>query len=151
MSQKQDILPQNPRLKDGFKFPQGYFEDFAVRMEAALPARPELESEKTHKPLTLWTRMRPYVYMAAMFLGVWAMLHLFTLITNGPANQGLSIDSHPSLAAAVGNEQFVEDYIIDDVDEYDIIDALVHDSIDVYNLTDSLYNANPDPEMSYAH
>lgn len=56
----------------------------------------------------------------------------------------LSINGNTVLANAVSNEQFVEDYVIDDVSNWDIYDYMLEDSIDVYNLQDSIYNANPE-------
>lgn len=123
--------------------PDGFFDDFAKRMEASLPFRPELEQEASKAPKhSTWMRVRPYVYMAAMFAGVWCMLKMFMLMTNGTGT-GLSIDSNPTLADAVADEQFVEEYIIDDVSNWDIYNSIVEDSIDFYNILDSAYNANP--------
>ena len=69
-------------------------------------------------------------------MGVWCMLSLFTKFT-GAADK-LSIDANPELATAVSNERFVEDYVIDDINEYDIYDSMVSDSIDLDNLGESL-------------
>lgn len=142
------IFESEKPVGDGFTVPDGYFEDFARRMSEKLPRREELETPvKVLRP-TLWTRVRPYVYMAAMFAGVWAMLHLFTTLTNSGADNGLSIENNPELARAASNEQFVEDYVIDDVSTWDVFDSLVADSVDMYALSDSLYNANPDPDSA---
>lgn len=142
------IFGNEKSVGDGFTVPDGYFDDFARRMSEKLPHREELESPvKVLRP-TLWTRVRPYVYMAAMFAGVWAMLHLFTTLTNSGADNGLSIENCPELARAASNEQFVEDYVIDDVSTWDVFDSLVADSVDMYALSDSLYNANPDPDSA---
>ena len=54
-------------------FPEGYFADFAKKMAASLP---EKQIPAKRKP-TRWLRIRPYVYMAAMFAGVWCMGYLF--------------------------------------------------------------------------
>jgi hypothetical protein len=80
--------------------------------------------------------------MAAMFGGVWCMLKMFTLMSSTEGD--LSINGNTVLANAVSNEQFVEDYVIDDVSNWDIYDYMLEDSIDVYNLQDSIYNANPE-------
>lgn len=145
MALKNDIFDREKRLSDGIKAPDGYFEDFADRMAAALPDRPELESPQAEvKRPKLWTRIRPYAYMAAMFAGVWLMLHIFTLMTN-KGDGGLSLEKTPDLARAVENEQFVEDYVIDDINNWDLLDSMMADSISIYDLTDSIYNANPDP------
>ncbi|MDR0431216.1 MAG: hypothetical protein LBH58_12165 [Tannerellaceae bacterium] len=56
------------RLKGGdpFKVPEGYFEDFASQMMRKLP-------DKTYeqpKRVTMMDRVRPWVYMAAVFAGL---------------------------------------------------------------------------------
>lgn len=147
MATKHDIFDREQRLGDGIKAPKGYFDDFATRMAAALPDRPELEQPQAQaKRPVRWTRIRPYVYMAAMFAGVWLMLHMFTLMTNNSADGGFSIGKTPDLARAVENEQFVEDYVIDDVNNWELLESMMADSISIYDLADSIYNANPDPE-----
>lgn len=143
MDKQFDILDKVAR-KDCFKLPDdAYFDEFAKRMSSALEPRPELERAASRKPTGFWHRVRPYVYMAAMFAGIWCMLKVFTLMTNSSQSNGLSIESIPALATAVQNEQFVEDYIIDNVSDWDIYNGMVEDSIDFYNFMDSVYNANP--------
>ena len=135
MKQENESILDKFSRKDGLTVPEGYFDDFAKRMAAQLPQRPELETPAPQKR-TMWHTVRPYVYMAAMFMGVWCMLSLFTKFT-GAADK-LSIDANPELATAVSNERFVEDYVIDDINEYDIYDSMVSDSIDLDNLGESL-------------
>ena len=147
MNEESNILSKLKR-KDGMTVPDAYFDDFAKRMEASLPERPEIEGKQARtRKFTMWQRVRPYVYMAAMFAGVWCMLKMFMLMTN-TGHSGLSIDSNPTLANAVENEQFVEDYIIDDVTNWDLYNSMVEDSIAFYNLLDSTYNANPAADMA---
>lgn len=142
MKDKKDILNKINR-HDGLTVPEGFFDDFAAKMAESLPERPELENPSSIvAPRSFWQRVRPYVYMAAMFGGVWCMLKVFTLFSANDSE--LSINNNPDLANAVCNEQFVEDYVIDDVSNWDIYDSMLEDSIDVYNLLDSVYNANPE-------
>jgi hypothetical protein len=142
MKENKDILNKINR-RDGLTVPDGFFENFAAQMADKLPERPELENpQQIVAPRSFWHRVRPYVYMAAMFGGVWCMLKMFTLMSSTEGD--LSINGNTVLANAVSNEQFVEDYVIDDVSNWDIYDYMLEDSIDVYNLQDSIYNANPE-------
>ena len=59
---KSDILSKIGR-KSGFKVPENYFEDFASKMEQVIPQHQVIPEVKP----TLWNRLRPYVYLAAMF------------------------------------------------------------------------------------
>lgn len=133
MKETNEILGKINR-NDGIDVPKGYFEDFAARMAASLPVRPEIESESriVAMPRTPWQRIRPYVYMAAMFAGVWCMLKMFTLMT-APADP-LAIESYPELADALGDEQFVKEYVADEINQWDLIDELSGDSVDLSEL-----------------
>ena len=61
MDKNTDIL-NRLNHKDGMTVPEGFFDDFAQRMEAALPERPELSTPSPYIPRTTWQRIRPYVY-----------------------------------------------------------------------------------------
>ncbi|MCM1052267.1 MAG: hypothetical protein NC349_09920 [Paenibacillus sp.] len=118
-----DILDKVNR-NDGMTVPDGYFDDFATRMAASLP---EMEWEKPSAhvvPRSFWQKVRPYVYLAAMFMGVWCMMKMFDLM--GPNSRGLSFDSNPVITAAVSNDYFVNDYVTlqGDVTEYQLMEDL---------------------------
>lgn len=141
MESNKDILDKIDR-RDGLTVPEGYFDDFARRMSASLPDRPELTAQPVAKRST-WNRIRPYVYMAAMFAGVWCMLKMFMLMSESDTTS-LNIDENPALAKVASDEQFIEDYVIDDLSGWDLYNSVLEDSVDVYNLLDSIYNSNPD-------
>ena len=135
MKQTTDILTKLDR-RDGMTVPDGYFEDFAARMSAMLPERPEAESTvRILERPTLWTRIRPYVYMAAMFAGVWCMLKMFTLMSGADGHN--AIDSNPILAEAVSDEGFINEYVIDDINQWDLLVEMQLDGLDAATL-DSL-------------
>jgi hypothetical protein len=56
-----------------FQVPEGYFDGFAENLMSRLPDRVNDEP----KTISLWTRVRPWVYMAAMFAGIALMIKLF--------------------------------------------------------------------------
>ncbi len=82
----------------GFIVPDGYFERIAVEMQTHLP---EIEIKRP-TPVSRWHRIRPYVYLAAMFGGIWCMMKMFHTMTsseafdleNPPALVAQAIDSH---------------------------------------------------------
>ncbi len=143
MKEDKDILSRINH-RDGMTVPDGWFDDFATRMVNSLPERPELETAPqiivNH---SLWSRIRTYVYMAAMFAGIWCMLKMFTSITSNSSD--VSMESNPILAEAFNNETFVNDYIMDDLNQWDVIDDMIEDGVDVDALVDSMMvveNAN---------
>lgn len=116
---------------DGMTVPEGYFADFAQRMASQLP-EPEMPAAPAVRR-TLWQQMRPYVYLAAMFAGIWCMLQMFDMIGSGAGRAG--IDSNPTLTAAIGNDTFFNDYMASDMSsDYDIYSDLYADGVTVAEL-----------------
>ena len=108
----------------GMKVPDGYFASFAENMTAMLPDRLELMQENgIEAPRTMWERFRPYVYMAAMFAGIWLMLQIF--VSFNPGNSLAPIDENPVLAEALAGDDFVFDYVYTDLDERDLVDDML--------------------------
>ena len=112
MKEKNDILSTIGK-DSGFKVPENYFSDFAEKMAKSLP-----EQEITPIPQpTRWQRVRPFVYMAAMFAGIWCMMQIF----NGISSKDKGI-YNPEIVAGFQNEANVDDFMLHgDVSEYDIL------------------------------
>ncbi len=124
---------------DGITVPEGYFADFAAKMAERLPERAELEfPEKIITVKTPWQRVRPYVYLAAMFAGIWCMLKMFTLMS-GEATDTQRIDNNPVLAEAIKSESFVQEYVGDGISQWDIYDDMMLEGIDPMSLDESDY------------
>lgn len=128
MKKNDDILARAAH-RDGMTVPEGFFDEFAARIAATLPVRPEVEEAQPHviPQKTMWERIRPYVYMAAMFAGIWCMLKMFTLMS--PAGVDLSIDGNRVMTEALGDENFVYDYLIDDINDRELFENMWDDSI----------------------
>ncbi|MCM1520690.1 MAG: hypothetical protein NC098_07890 [Lachnoclostridium sp.] len=125
-----DILTRIDR-NDGMTVPDNFFEDFAEKMQASLP---EMDWEKETPgvmPRSIWQRIRPYIYMAAMFAGIWLMMNMVDLLK--PGSHNLSLDNNPVLTAAVSNDYYINDYFIN------------HTDVDDQYLMDDLYTAGFDP------
>lgn len=119
-----DIDFNAPPVDSGHLLPDGYMESFAQRMKDMLP---ETDFERGYQPETdikrsFWERVRPYAYMAAMFAGVWLMMNMFSLFT--PTADKTLFNDNPNLIAALDNDSFMNDYFIDDVDDYEFYNDL---------------------------
>ncbi len=68
MSKLNEIGRKNP-----FKVPEGYFEQFPEDFMSRLPERTTEEP----KALNLWDRLKPWIYMAAMFAGIALIVRIF--------------------------------------------------------------------------
>ncbi len=99
----------------GFKVPENFFEDFNKRMTEMLP---DVEITPVDVKPTMWQRLKPLIYMAAMFAGVWCMMQVFTHFTDNSGINTVSV-----VAEKMGNDKSnVEDFIMSGaVSDYDII------------------------------
>ena len=123
---------------DGMTVPEGYFADFVTRMEGMLPLNLEAEApEKAYaqQKRSLWMRVRPYVYMAAMFAGVFCMTKMFGLMGETDSLD-MRIDRNPVMIAALSNQEFVEDYLGDSMSEAEILDDMWESGLDATDFED---------------
>ena len=98
----------------GFKVPENYFEDFNKRMVEMLP---DVEITPVDVKPTMWQRLKPLVYMAAMFAGVWCMIQVFSNFTNSG-----NLDSVRAVAEKLQDDKDnVDDFIMSGVSDYDIL------------------------------
>jgi len=91
---QEDQLIEKYGRNPGFRVPDGYFEGLNARIIAGLP--PYKEAPKT-MDLSLWQRMKPYVYLAAMFAGIWLMMSVFHKVSDSGT---LSLDNPPAVIVA---------------------------------------------------
>jgi len=70
---KKKILLEDINRDNPFKTPEGYFENFTNGIMSQLPDA----VLKNSTNVNLWQRVRPWVYMAAMFAGTALMIRLF--------------------------------------------------------------------------
>lgn len=131
---KQDSILDKIDRHDGMTVPDGYFDTLTRRIEASLPEREweQASPDANIAPRSIWQRIRPYVYLAAMFAGVWCMIHIFSL--TGATSQGqMSIENYPVLAQALSDPAVVEE-INDETyyttNEEDLMDMLWEEGFD---------------------
>ena len=73
MKKEETDLLKRCGTENPFTVPEGYFERFTEQLIEKLPER---EAQPAPK-LTLWTRVKPWVYMAAMFCGLMLSVRMF--------------------------------------------------------------------------
>lgn len=111
---KEEILEDKIGRDAGFRLPDGYFEGFSAEIMSKLPPYP---SQPKPQVLTTWQRMKPYVYLAAMFAGIWMMMKMFHDFSQ--AGQ-LNLDN-PPVAVAEAIMDLEESNMMAYVGEDDII------------------------------
>lgn len=82
--------------KSPFKAPDNYFEDFKAQMMSRIESTPQYRTSENDgtgdvEPTpTRFQRYKPYLYLAAMFAGMWLMIHGLVYVTDW--NQGRKLD-----------------------------------------------------------
>jgi len=94
MMDKKRILLKDIAKVDPFKTPEGYFETFTNGIMSQLP---DVVRENTIA-VNWWHRVRPWIYMAAMFAGIALMIRMFvgapaSTDTRNYASEGLKLSS----------------------------------------------------------
>ncbi len=118
----------------GFKVPDNYFADFNKKMADMLP---DVEITPVDAKPTMWQRVKPLAYMAAMFAGVWCMMSVFSHFTSSG-----NLDSVRAVAEKLNDDKSnVEDFIMSgSVSDYDIL-----------NYEDSVMLSNEQDDSSDNH
>ena len=120
MKEDLDILSKLGK-DSGFKVPENYFSDFNKQMMESLP-KPNLTPQV--KP-SLWVRVRPYVYMAAMFAGIWCMMRVFNDMSGATSTKA----QIQSIVDGLGDEKNIDDLMLQEsLNEYEIL--TYEDSVD---------------------
>lgn len=76
----------------GFRVPDGYFTEAYSRIMSNLPDY----VEAPQRTYSRWVRVRPYVYLAAMFAGIWCMMQMFHHVSESTS---VSLDNPPAAVA----------------------------------------------------
>ena len=127
----EDKIRERYGTDPGFKVPEGYFDNIYAKIATELPAKDPV----VQKPLTMWQRVRPYVYLAAMFAGIWCMVKMVDLMgSNTIGTPSQAAQSEQILAQAIEDEMFIEDYCYEDVDEYSLLESMYEDGYEIDNI-----------------
>ena len=115
MKQEDSTILKKYGKDSGFKVPENYFEDFNQRMAASLP---DVEITPVDIKPTMWQRVKPFAYLAAMFAGVWCMMSVFSHY--GGASSTLRVSD---VAERMQNDNSnLDDFIMSGaVSDYDIL------------------------------
>ena len=113
---KKGILDEINR-KSGMKVPDGYFDSLHDRVMQNLPEKEIIVEQPA--PISFWTMAKPWVYMAAMFAGIWLMVQVFV----API-----VNEEREMTAALEQEEDMEEYMLYSMDEYTIFETLYAES-----------------------
>lgn len=129
MNEEKNILDKVNR-KSGMTVPENYFANFAENMMQQLPKK---EEAIITKPVTMWQRVRPFAYLAAMFAGIWCMVKMVDIITTSTIDA--SSQTEQFVAEAVTDDAFFEEYCYEDFNEYSLLESMYEEGIDSEEIT----------------
>ena len=129
MKQDDSTLLKKYGKDPGFKVPENYFADFNKRMTEMLP---DVEITPVDVKPTMWQRIRPIIYLAAMFAGVWCMMQVFSNFTASD-----NLNSVRAVAEKLQDDKGnVDDFIMSGaVSDYDMLSY--EDSVAMSNGDDA--------------
>lgn len=141
MHKEEDLIDKYGR-ETGFSVPENYFDTLETTIMDKLP--PYQDIQRTVE-MTKWQRVKPYVYLAAMFLGIWLMMNVFHRVSGGGS---LSLENPPAaIASAMALES--DEYIpyISVENDY-MLEREVTESYDNFNELESDFGYEFKPEFA---
>ena len=122
---KEDNILRKVGTSNPFRVPDHYFEDFTQELVSKLP---EKESMPLMPEPTLWQRVKPWIYMTAMFCGIMLSVRVFV----GEPQK----DEFPAISQIEAENLTDEDWEI-------MIDHIMMDDYSLYQyLTNADFNPN---------
>lgn len=121
---KNRIGKENP-----FKVPEGYFENIVPEIMKQLP---ETEVQEDVE-VTMWERVKPWVYMVAMFCGL--MFGLRVMMNDRPVSTGIKAGDVSMTDSVQGIPDEYIDPILDQamMDDYTLYMYLTDADLEIYN------------------
>lgn len=121
---KKKIGKENP-----FKVPEGYFKNIVPEIMKQLP---EAEAQESVE-ITMWERVKPWVYMVAMFCGL--MFGLRVMMMDKPVNKEMNTDNVSMTDSVQGTPDEYIDPILDQamMDDYTLYMYLTDADLEIYN------------------
>lgn len=104
----------------GWKVPDGYFDSFYIEMSEKLP---DMKLPAAAEPLSKWQRVKPYLYLAAMFAGIWMMMKVFHTASQ---NASLNLDNPPEHIAMLMASDPEYDLYADPETDMDDMDSVIN-------------------------
>lgn len=111
---QEEFLKKKYGNKLSMKVPEGYFESVYKEIQDKLPEYPEAPK---FVEMTMWQKIKPYAYLAAMFAGIWLMMKTFHTASQ---NATLNLDNPPAqIAMAMNDSEMSKEFLLPDESSYD--------------------------------
>ena len=126
LMKEEDNLLKKVGTENPFRVPEGYFEGFTSDLMSRLP---EKEKNDVRREPTTWEKVKPWLYMAAMFVGLMFTVRAFV----GEQASSQSTDME------IGNYTEIPDEYLDPIvnqtmmDDYELYQYLTEADNNMYN------------------
>ena len=114
---KEDNILRKVGTKNPFSVPDGYFEKFSEELTSRLP---EKETVLIPSEPTLWERVKPWIYMVAMFCGIMLSVRVFVGVPQKEDFPSITLAEAESIEAEEW-ENIVRMSRLDDYDLYQLL------------------------------
>lgn len=119
MKEEQEIIRKcgkgNP-----FIVPEGYFEDFARNIMTQLPTENYTAEDDAAPVVTMWQRVKPLLYMAAMFIGM--IMCVRVVLGDHMTNNTINSDNLAALEFSWADFEQMSDEELASMVEYTMMD-----------------------------
>lgn len=122
MKEEQDIIRKCGK-KTPFTVPEGYFEEFNRRMMEQLP--PQNGETEEEVRITTWQRIKPLLYLAAMFVGMIVCVKVVL-------GEHTSVSGNETMAATSLYENLIDYDQMSDEHICTLVENTMMDSYDLY-------------------
>ena len=125
METKINKLEEIDKTKNPFKVPENYFAQFNEEIMNRLPEKEIIVPE----PVSIWDRIKPWVYLAAMFVGLYVTINFLMKAPRNDNRDGNQLVTQQAFSASTDNAenywstvqiteeefyQYLEEQLIDD-------------------------------------
>ena len=106
---KENIKLDELMNRQPFRVPEGYFEGFTADIMSRLPEKTVSEV----KTISLYDRVKPWLYMAALFAGAIILFNIFSgKNATQDTNDGMAMTTNSNIVTETDDAEFLE-YIED--------------------------------------
>ena len=127
---EEDTLLKKLGKENSFKVPEGYFENLTSEVMNKLPEKEKVAFKE--EPVSTWTRLKPLLYMAAMFIGA-------ALIIRVASTDHKSVATDDVAVTEVVDTEVISDEMIDVALDRAMLDIILSRAEELMKLAQICY------------